>query len=227
MLRDVLDIAGTQDHGSTSAGHMLAPSGRQPKRTVHADHESERLDQFCRRLAGKPVAEFSCRADPAPAVARPDRSLQVDRSDVLVTPPPRTHVSQPRALSTPALWKQGWCGRRTGAYRGASTERTRCVVGALGYGRKVRIGPLRSCLAWLAGQARAVLHAPSFSARERALPDGRPAPSGAWLPLTSLGDRIARKSGNFPPRCDGPARFPMYDRSPVFAGWWYTIVVVP
>lgn len=79
------------------AGHVLAPPRGQPKRTVRADHEGERLGQLRRRSPSDPVAESSCRADPAPAAAGPDRGLQPDGSDVSATPPPaRIHISQPK-----------------------------------------------------------------------------------------------------------------------------------
>lgn len=77
------------------AGHVLAPPRGQPKRTVRADHEGERLGQLRRRSPSDPVAESSCRADPAPAAAGPDRGLQPDGSDVSATPPPRAHSHQP------------------------------------------------------------------------------------------------------------------------------------
>ncbi|MFE2944156.1 MFS transporter [Streptomyces sp. NPDC059255] len=50
-----------------------------------------------------PATEVSRRADPTAAVTGPHRSLQLNRSDISVTPPPRVHVSQPRALPTHAL----------------------------------------------------------------------------------------------------------------------------
>lgn len=97
------DLTCTQNHVSVGTGHVLTSPRRQPKHTVHTDHEGERLGQLRRRSPSDPAAEVSRRADPTPAATRPDRSLQLDRSDISVTPPPRTHVSQPRALPTRAL----------------------------------------------------------------------------------------------------------------------------
>lgn len=94
---------GTQNHVSAGTGHVLAPSRRQPKHAVRAHHKSERLRQLRRRSLSDPTTEVGRRADPAPAAARPDRSLQLDRSDISKSTPPSTHVSQPRALPTYVL----------------------------------------------------------------------------------------------------------------------------
>lgn len=69
------DFSGAQDVLSVGACHVFAPSGGQPERAVHADHEGERFGQVHRRPFSGPGAEVGRRADPA-AAARPDRAVR-------------------------------------------------------------------------------------------------------------------------------------------------------